>query len=263
MRTPKSFLFNVDDGVATITLNRPEKLNALTFEVYAELRDTFAAIGNEKNVHAIVITGAGKGFCSGGDVNDIIGELFKKDKKDLLEFTRMTGALVVNIRRCPQPVIAAVNGTAAGAGAVIALSCDLRICAETSKFAYLFTKVGLSGADMGACWLLPRVVGWGNAARLLMTSDTIDAAEALRIGLVNSVVPVDKVLAEATSLAKRLAKGPAFGLKVTKQMMNAEASMTLEAAVEAEADVQAVCMLHPDFDEAYQAFIGKREPRFK
>jgi enoyl-CoA hydratase/carnithine racemase len=259
---PKTFACTVQDGVATFVLNRPERLNALTFDVYAELRDTFAALPREEGVRVVVLTGAGKGFCSGGDVHDIIGELFRRDMKGLLEFTRMTGALVVNIRRCPQPVIAAVNGACAGAGAVVALACDLRIAADTARFAFLFTKVGLSGADMGACWLLPRVIGWGNAAKLLLTSDSIDAAEAHRIGLVHDVVPADRVLASATDLAKRLAAGPAFALAMTKTMMNDEASMSLEQAIEAEAQAQSVCMQHRDFREAYDAFVGKRAAKF-
>ncbi len=263
MLAPKSFLFAVADGVATITLNRPERLNALTFEVYAELRDTFAALAGESDVRAVVITGAGRGFCSGGDVHEIIGELFKRPRHELLEFTRMTGAVVVNMRRLPKPIIAAVNGTCAGAGAVIALAADIRIAAEGAKFAYLFTKVGLSGADMGAAFLLPRIVGLGRATEILMTSDSFDAAEAHRIGLVNRVVPADRVLEESTALAKRLARGTAHGIAVTKQMLHAEASMNLEQAVEAEAIVQALCMHHPDFREAYEAFAGKREARFQ
>ncbi len=260
---PKTFVWTLKDGVGTIVLNRPERLNALTFEVYAELRDTFAALKNERDVRVVVVTGAGKGFCSGGDVHDIIGKLFDKDMKGLLEFTRMTGQLVVNMRRCPQPVIAAINGTCAGAGGMIALACDIRIAADTAKFAYLFTKVGLSGADMGACQLLPRIVGWGNAAQILMTGESFDAAEAYRIGLVQNVVPADRILAAATELAQKLAAGPAFALGVTKTQMNNEQAMSLEEAIEAEAQAQAICMQHPDFREFYEAWKAKREPKFQ
>ncbi len=258
----RTFVWTLVDGVGTIVLNRPERLNALTFDVYAELRDTFAQLKHERDVRVVVITGAGKGFCSGGDVNDIIGKLFDKDLKGLLEFTRMTGQLVVNIRRAPQPVIAAINGTCAGAGGMIALACDIRIAADTARFAYLFTKVGLSGADMGACQMLPRLVGWGNAAKILMTGDSFDAAEAYRIGLVQNVVPTDRILAEATALARRLAGGPASALAVTKTQMNDEAAMSLEEAIEAEAQAQARCMQHPDFREFYEAWKAKREPKF-
>jgi enoyl-CoA hydratase/carnithine racemase len=259
----RTFVWTLQEGVGTIVLNRPERLNALTFEVYAELRDTFAQLKGERDVRVVIVTGAGKGFCSGGDVHDIIGKLFDKDPAGLLEFTRMTGQLVVNIRRAPQPVIAAVNGTCAGAGGMIALACDLRIAADTAKFAYLFTKVGLSGADMGACQMLPRMVGWGNAAKILLTGDSFDAAEAYRIGLVQDVVPADRVLAAARELAQKLAKLPASAIAVTKTMMNDEASVPFEAAVEAEAQAQAACMRHPDFREFYEAWKAKREPRFQ
>jgi len=260
---PRTFLFNVAENVATITLNRPDKLNALTFDVYAELRDTFAALEHESEVRAVVITGAGRGFCSGGDVNEIIGELFKRDKAQLLEFTRMTGAVVVNMRRLSKPIVAGINGTCVGAGAVIALAADIRIAAEGAKFAYLFTKVGLSGADMGAAFLLPRVIGLGRATEILMKGESFDAPEALRIGLVTKVVPVSRIMWEASETARKLAKGPAYGLAVTKRQLNDEASMNLEQAVEAEAIVQALCMHHPDFKEAYDAFTARREPKFK
>ena len=258
-----AFQLDVADGVATVTLDRPDKLNALTFEVYAELRDFFRDAGGRSDVRAIVLTGAGRGFCSGGDVNDIIGQLFAKDMPGLLEFTRMTGALVENIRTCPRPVIAAVNGVAAGAGAVIAAACDVRIVSDAASFAFLFVKVGLSGADMGIAWLLPRLIGFGRATELLMTGDKVDAAEALRIGLANRVVPADRVLPEARALAQKLAAGPAFGLSVTKEMLDAESSLSLSHAIEAEAQAQAICMQHPDFREFYDAFVAKRPPRFK
>src|SRR6058998_1440860 len=200
---PRSFLYdaNADTGVATLTLNRPERLNALTFEVYAELRDTFRALDTEPGVRAIVLTGAGRGFCSGGDVEDIIGALFSRDAAGLREFTRMTSDLILNLRRCRRPVVAALNGTVAGAGAVIAAACDFRIAAESAKIAFLFVRVGLSGADMGAAWLLPRLVGLGRATELLMTGDFIDARRAYEIGLYQRVVAQEQVLPEAVALA--------------------------------------------------------------
>ncbi|HKQ58071.1 MAG TPA: enoyl-CoA hydratase family protein [Candidatus Eisenbacteria bacterium] len=261
---PGSFLYAHDTatGVATITLNRPDRLNALTFEVYAELRDAFATLDTEPGVGAIVLTGSGRAFCSGGDVEDIIGALFARDAKGLLEFTRMTCDLILNIRRCRRPVIAALNGTVAGAGAVIASACDIRVAAESAKIAFLFVRVGLSGADMGASWLLPRLVGIGNAAELLMTGDFIDAQRAHAIGLYQKVVPQDRVLAEATALAQKLARGPAPALAVTKQALDAEAVMGLEEALRHEAEAQAKLMEHPNFREAYEAFRAKRDPRF-
>jgi len=264
MISPKSFLYEVsEEGIATITLNRPERLNALTFETYAELRDTFAALKDEAAARVVVITGKGKGFCSGGDVRDIIGELFNRDRAGLLEFTRMTGDLLLNMRRCPKPVIAMINGTVAGAGAMIALAADFRIAETGSKFAFLFAKVGLSGADMGACLLLPRIVGFAKASELLMTGDSIGAEEAYRIGLVTKVCTADFLREETLALARRLAKGAAHGLAVTKECLNRELSQALDEAVEAEAQAQAECMTHPDFREAFQAFIEKRPPRFR
>jgi len=262
---PTSFRYAVSPatGVATVTLNRPERLNALTFEVYAELRDTFAALDTEPGVRSIVLTGAGRAFCSGGDVEDIIGALFARDRAGLHEFTQMTCDLILNIRRCRRPVVAALNGTVAGAGAVIATACDFRIAAETAKIAYLFTRVGLSGADMGASWLLPRIVGLGRATELLMTGDFIDAQTAERIGLYHRVVATDQVVVEATAFAERLARGPAPALAVTKQALNAEAHLDLETALRYEATVQGELMEHPNFREAYEAFREKREPRFR
>ena len=262
---PRSFLYqlNPDTGVATLTLHRPERLNALTFEVYQELRQTFAALDTEPGVRAIVLTGAGRGFCSGGDVEDIIGALFARDAKGLREFTRMTCDVILNIRRCRRPVIAALNGTVAGAGAVIASACDLRIAAETAKIAFLFVRVGLSGADMGASWLLPRLVGLGRATELLMTGEFIDARRALEIGLYQWVVTHDQLMAEATALADKLARGPTPALAVTKQALDAEFEMGLEAALAHEAEVQAALMEHPNFREAYQAFRDKREAEFR
>lgn len=262
---PASFRYEHDGetGVATLTLDRPERLNALTFEVYEELRDTFLALDTEPGVRAVLLTGRGRGFCSGGDVEAIIGALFERDYQGLLAFTRLTCSLVLAIRRCRRPVVAALNGTTAGAGAVIASACDLRVAAETAKIAFLFTKVGLSGADMGASWLLPRIVGLGRATELLMTGDFIDAAEAGRIGLYNRVVPSDQLLGEARGLAERLARGPSFALEITKDALEREATMDLAGALEAEARIQATCMEHPNFREAYEAFREKREPEFE
>ena len=264
MKHPNSFLYAHDTttGVATITLNRPDRLNALTFEVYDELRNTFYALDTEPGVRAIVLTGSGRAFCSGGDVEDIIGALFEHDYQGLLDFTRMTGDLVKAIRKSRRPVIAALNGTVAGAGAVITAACDIRVAAESAKIAYLFVKVGLSGADMGASWLLPRIVGHGRATELLMTGDFIDAREAHRIGLYNRVVPDGEALAEATKLAEKLAKGPSFGHAVTKESLDREWSMDIDSAMEWEVTIQAACMLDPNFREAYEAFTAKREARF-
>ena len=261
---PKSFLYEHDtkSSVATITLNRPKRLNALTFEVYAELLDTFRALDTESGVRAIVITGEGRAFCTGGDVNDIIGPLFERDHDGLLEFTRMTCDLILAIRECRRPVIAALNGTTAGAGAVIASACDVRIASESAKIAFLFTKVGLCGADMGIAWLLPRIIGFGRATELLMTGEFTDAETALRIGLYNRVVPVDEVLGEARKLAEKLARGPSYALGVTKRSLNQEASLDLASALQAEAEAQAVCMENPNFREAYEAFTAKREAEF-
>ncbi len=263
--TPKSFLYraSAETGVATITLHRPERLNALTFEVYSELGDAFHALDEEPGVRAIVLTGAGRAFCSGGDVEDIIGALFAMDSAGLRGFTKMTCDLILNIRRCRRPVIAALNGTVAGAGAVIAAACDIRVAAESAKIAFLFVRVGLSGADMGATWLLPRLVGLGHAAELLMTGDFMDAKRAHEIGLYQHVVAQDRVLAEATALAERLARGPSPALAVTKRALDRESDLGLEAALEHEALVQAELMEHPNFREAYEAFRAKREPKFK
>jgi enoyl-CoA hydratase/carnithine racemase len=263
MISPKGFRYSENAGVATITLDRPERLNALTFQIYEELRDLLWALRKNDAVRSVVITGAGKGFCSGGDVEDIIGELFKRDTRGLLEFTRMTGDVVRNIRALHKPVIAALPGVAAGAGAVIALACDLRIGSERAKFAFLFVKVGLAGADMGAAFLLPRVIGLGRATELLMLGDTIDAQTAERWGLLNRIVPAEELQQQARALAERLANGPAFALATTKEMLDRELSMNLDVAIEAEAQAQQICMQTKDFREAYEAFVGKREPRFE
>ena len=262
MISPKSFLYSVTDGVATITLNRPERLNALTFDVYRELTDTFAALSDESEVRVVVITGAGRAFCSGGDVKDIIGELFARDMEGLLDFTRMTCDLIWNMRALPKPIIAKLNGTTAGAGACIALAADIRIASEAAKIAFLFVKVGLSGADMGAAYLLPRVVGLSKATELLYMGEFISAAEAERIGLYNQVVPAEQLDAACADFAGRLAAGPAFALAKTKEMLNRELDMNLQSALECEAQAQAICMQHPDYREAYEAFMAKRPSKF-
>ncbi len=262
MFEPKSFLYEVREGVAYITLNRPERLNALTFEVYRELTETFDALRGEEAVRAVVVTGRGRAFCTGGDVRDIIGELQGRDMAGLLEFTRMTCLLVRHIRALRKPVIASLNGTTAGAGACIALASDLRIAATDARIAFLFVRVGLSGADMGAAHLLPRLVGLAKATELLYTGDFITAAEAERIGLYNRVVAAAELEAETRTLAERLARGPAFALAMTKEMLDREMDVSLDTALEWEAQAQAICMQHPDYQEAYKAFIEKREPEF-
>jgi enoyl-CoA hydratase/carnithine racemase len=264
MIAPSSFLYQVSsNGVATIKLNRPERLNALTFQVYTELTDTFAALRGESDVRVVVITGEGRAFCSGGDVHDIIGELLSRDMEGLLEFTRMTCELVENIRLLHKPVIASLNGTTAGAGACIALASDIRIASELARIAFLFVKVGLSGADMGAAYLLPRVVGLSKATELLYTGDFIEAREAERIGLYNHVVPAEQLETTTNEFATRLAGGPAFAIAKTKEMLNRELNMNLKTALECEAQAQAICMKHPDYREAYEAFVQKRVPKFQ
>ena len=262
MPSPNSFLYEVADGVATITLNRPERLNALTFEVYRELTDLFAALQDERGVRAVVVTGAGRAFCSGGDVRDIIADLQTLDIAGHLEFTRLTCALIGNMRRLRKPVVASLNGTVTGAGACVALAADLRLAAEEARIAFLFVRVGLSGADMGACYLLPRYVGLAKATELLYTGDFISAREAERIGLYNRVVAGDALAEETRALALRLARGPAFALAMTKEMLNRELDTSLDTALEWEAQAQALCLQHPDFREAYAAITEKREPSF-
>ena len=263
MISPKGFLYEQRDGIATITLNRPERLNAITFEVYHELTDFFASLYDKKDVRVVVITGAGRAFCSGGDVRDIIGELQGRDAEGLLEFTRLTCELIRNMRALPKPIIASINGTTAGAGACIALASDIRIAAEEAKIAFIFVKVGLAGTDMGATYLLPRVVGLAKATELLMTGDFISAQEAEKIGLYNRVVPRDQLKTATREFAAKLARGQALGLAKTKEMLNREMHMGFESALEAEAVAQALCMQHPDFAEAHAAFIEKRKPKFK
>ncbi len=263
MIQPTSFLYEVRDGVGWITLNRPERLNALTFEVYRELTDTFATLGNEESVRVVVITGTGRAFCTGGDVRDIIGDLQQRDMQGMLEFTRMTCDLIRNMRALRKPIISSLNGTTAGAGACIALASDLRVASVEARIAFLFVRVGLSGADMGAAYLLPRFVGLAKATELLYTGDFISADEAQRIGLYNRVVPAAELEAETRALAERLARGPAFALAMTKEMLNRQLDVSLDTALEWEAQAQAVCLQHPDFSEAYGAFMEKREAKFK
>jgi enoyl-CoA hydratase/carnithine racemase len=263
MLTPTNFLYQQRDGIGTITLNRPDRLNALTFEIYRELIDTFQALRDEKDVRVVVITGAGRAFCSGGDVHDIIAQLFKRDMEGLLEFTRMTCDLIRVMRALPQPIIASLNGTTAGAGACIALASDIRIASETARIAFLFVKVGLAGTDMGASYLLPRVVGLAKATEMLYTGDFVSAQEAKTIGLYNQVVVAEELAAATLEFAERLVGGPSFALAKTKEMLNRELDMDLETALECEAQAQAICSQHPDFREAYTAFVEKRKPKFQ
>ena len=263
MIQPKSFSLEIADGVVTVALDRPKRLNALTFEIYRELAETFEQLSGDADVRAIVITGRGRGFCSGGDQDDIIHHLLGKTTPELLAFTRATGRLIQAMRECRRPIIGAINGVAVGAGAVIACACDLRIAAAQAKFGFIFPKVGLCGADMGATYLLPRIVGLGHASELLFFGEVIDAEHAARIGLVNRVVADgEEAVRMAHEWAKRLASGPAFAHSMTKQMIESEHEMALGAAIEAEAQAQALCMQHPDFAEAHAAFKDKREPKF-
>jgi enoyl-CoA hydratase/carnithine racemase len=261
---PQHFLWECDDnGVATVTLNRPARKNPLTFESYAELRDTFRALVHDKNVKAVVITGAGGNFCSGGDVHEIIGPLTEMDMNGLLTFTRMTGDLVKAIRYCPQPVISAVDGICAGAGAAIAMASDLRYGTPAAKTAFLFVRVGLAGADMGACAILPRIIGQGRAAELLFTGRSMKADEGERWGWFNALVPADELLSHAEATAARLADGPNFAHGITKNQLNLEWDMSIDAAIEAEAQAQAICMQTADFERAYRAFVNKEKPDFQ
>ena len=260
---PTTFAFEVARGVATITLDRPKRLNALTFEVYKELAETFEQVESHPQIRAVVITGRDKAFCSGGDQDDIIKHLLGQTTPQLLDFTRATGRLIAAIRKCRRPVVGAINGVAVGAGAVIAIACDFRIAAAGAKFGFIFPKVGLCGADMGATYLLPRIVGLGHASELLFFGDLVDAKRALEIGLVNRVVDNgEEAVRVATEWAHRLADGPAFAHAMTKQMIESEFAMTLAPAIEAEAQAQALCMQHPDFAEAHAAFKEKRAPKF-
>jgi enoyl-CoA hydratase/carnithine racemase len=257
------FDFAVADSVATIRFNRPGVLNALTFEAYADLRDLLAELPQRSDVKVVVITGAGRGFCSGGDVHEIIGALQKRGARELLDFTRMTGSVVQRMRECPLPVVAAVNGVAAGAGSVIALAADFRIVARSASFAFLFTKVGLAGADMGAAYLLPRLIGLGRASELLILGDQLGAKEAVELGLASSLVEDDDLEASAAELAGHLAEGPALAYATTKMLLSRELDMDLSGSLELEAMAQALLMTSEDHKEFYAAFSEGRRPRWK
>jgi enoyl-CoA hydratase/carnithine racemase len=258
----RSFVYENRDGIATIRLNDPDRLNALTFQTYEELEKIMAELALDSRVKVVVLTGTGKGFCSGGSVHDIIGKLVQMKGDELYNFTRMTCNVVKHMRNLKKPIIAAVNGIAAGAGAMLMLASDLRIFSDKARAAFLFVKVGLSGADMGALYLLPRIVGLGRATELVYFGDTIDAQEAHRIGLANRVVPGEKLMEEAYALARRLTEEPLYALGVTKELLNFEANVSLETALEMEAKAQARCMETPDFIEGYKAFLEKRTPQF-
>ncbi|MEE2716310.1 MAG: enoyl-CoA hydratase family protein [SAR324 cluster bacterium] len=261
--SPKHFQWELEGTLATITLNRPERKNPLTFESYAELRDTFRDLAYVEDVQAVVFTGSGGNFCSGGDVHEIIGPLTKMDMKGLLAFTRMTGDLVKAIRACPQPVLAAIDGVCVGAGAAIAMACDLRYGTPESKVAYLFTRVGLAGCDMGACAMLPRIIGQGRASELLFTGRSMNAEEGLAWGFYNAIHASEQVLEETKTMARRLLEGPNFAHGITKTMLNQEWNMGIEQAIESEAQAQAICMQTQDFVRAYEAFVAKQRPVFE
>jgi enoyl-CoA hydratase/carnithine racemase len=260
--TPRHFAWRLEDGMATIRLTRPERKNPLTFESYAELRDAFRALAEADGVAAVIVAPNGGNFCSGGDVHEIIGPLTGRDMKGLLAFTRLTGDLVKAIRACPQPVIAAVDGACVGAGAMIALAADLRLGTPAARVAFLFTRVGLAGCDMGACAVLPRIVGHGRAAELLYTGRAMTAEEGERWGFFNALHPAAELEQRAIELARRLADGPTFAHGITKTQLNQEWSMGLEQAIEAEAQAQAICMQTADFERAYRAFVAHEKPAF-
>jgi enoyl-CoA hydratase/carnithine racemase len=259
----KHFAWALDTGVATITLNRPERKNPLTLDSYAELRELFRGLVYATDVHAVVLRGEGGNFCSGGDVHEIIGPLVGMKMPELLEFTRMTGDLILAMRKCPQPIIAAIDGVCAGAGAMLALASDFRYATPTAKTAFLFTRVGLAGCDMGACTLLPRLIGQGRASELLFTGRSLGADEGERWGFYNRVVAQDDLLTTAIEAAKNLVIGPTFAHGMTKNMLHQEWSMTIEQAIEAEAQAQAICMQTEDFERAYNAFVAKQKPVFE
>ena len=258
----KHFAYAFDAGVATITLNRPERKNPLTFDSYAELRDLFRALELANDVKVVVLTGAGDNFCSGGDVHEIIGPLTQMTMPEMLEFTRMTGNLIKAMRLCPQPIVAAIDGICAGAGAMMALAADMRLGTPRAKTAFLFTRVGLAGADMGACALLPRLIGQGRASELLFTGRAMSADEGLQWGFFNALHAPDQVLAAAQTMAHNLASGPTFAHSMTKTMLHQEWAMTLDQALEAEAQAQAICMQTQDFKRAFDAFAAKQTPVF-
>jgi enoyl-CoA hydratase/carnithine racemase len=255
--------FDIEQKVMTITLDRPERKNALTFELYAELRERFLALADDVNVKAVLLTGAGTDFCSGGDVHEIIGPLTQRDPSELLEFTQMTGDVVKAMRACPQPIVAAVDGACAGAGAILAMASDLRFGTDRSWVAFLFVRVGLAGSDMGACAMLPRIVGLGRAAELLYTGRAISGTEAYQWGFYNALCPPEELLARARESARAIADGPTFAHAMTKKMLREEWAMPLEAAIDAEAEAQATCMERNDFRRAYEAFVAKRRPEFQ
>lgn len=257
------FDFEVVDRVATLKFNRPDKLNALTFDVYADLRDLLVELPHRGDVDALIITGEGKGFCSGGDVNEIIGELLKFNPKQLLEFTRMTGAVIQNMRECPVPIIAAINGTVAGAGAVIALAADWRLCVPRAKFRFLFTNVGLSGGDMGSAYLLPKLVGLGRATDILMFGEPVTAEHAVEIGLANAVVEPSDLIDRANGIARRIADGPSLAYRATKLLLTREADMDLAGAIEFEAMTQALLMNTEDHAEFHRSFNAGEAPQWK
>ncbi|HLF32562.1 MAG TPA: enoyl-CoA hydratase family protein [Xanthomonadales bacterium] len=261
--SPVHFDWKVKDRVATITLNRPERKNPLTFDSYAELRDTFHKLQYADDVKAVVFTGAGGNFCSGGDVHEIIGPLTRMDADGLINFTRMTGNLVKEMRNCPQPVIAAVEGICAGAGAIVAMASDLRYGSEDCKTAFLFTRVGLAGCDMGACAILPRIIGQGRASELLYTGRAMSAREGLDWGFYNALAPAGTVLEKATEAASRLAIGPTFAHAMTKKCLHQEWNVSIEQALETEAEAQVICMQTEDFARAYRAFVAKEKPVFE
>ena len=265
--SPAHFRWSVDNGVGTVTLDRPERKNPLTFESYAELTSLFRSLVHASDVQVVIVTGAGDNFCSGGDVHEIIGPLVEAKNggrtADLLAFTRMTGGLVAAMRACPQPIVAAVDGVCAGAGAIVAMASDLRLATERARTAFLFVRVGLSGADMGACQLLPRIIGLGRAAELLYTGRFMSAEEGERWGFYNRLVSPESLQLEALALARLLADGPTFAHGVTKACLNTEGAMSLEAALEHEAQAQAVCMTTNDFERAYRAFTRREPPRFQ
>ncbi len=259
----RHFRWEAAGGVATITLNRPERKNPLTFDSYAELRELFGQLKYATDVHAVVVAGAGDNFCSGGDVHEIIGPLVRLKAPELLMFTRMTGDLVKTMRACPQPIVAAIDGVCAGAGAIIAMASDLRIGTARSKTAFLFNRVGLAGCDMGACAMLPRIVGQGRASELLYTGRSMGGEEGERWGFFNRLAAPEALLEQAQSLARDLVQGPTFANGITKTMLHQEWAMTIEQAIEAEAQAQALCMLTQDFTRAYEAFVAKQKPRFE
>ena len=260
---PEHFLWSFEGGVATVTLNRPERKNPLTFQSYAELRDTFRALVYAREVKAVVVAGAGGNFSSGGDVHEIIGPLTRMAIPELLDFTRMTGDLVKAIRGCPQPIVAAVDGICAGAGAIVAMASDLRLATPRARTAFLFSRVGLAGCDMGACAILPRIIGQGRAAELLYTGRFMSAEEGERWGFHNRLVEPDALLGEAEALARTLATGPTFAHGITKTQLGQEWNVSLETAIEMEAQAQALCMATGDFRRAFEAFAEKRVPEFK